>query len=446
MSKRAAPGDEQPYKTVTLEYAALVRGDDLSAKIEEAYGVDGLGILTVSGVPGLKEARNKLLPLASEVAALPDDVKTKYELPEAFYAVGWSHGREKLQGRPDYAKGSYYGNPLHNAPFSDPKVIKEFPAFAAPNKWPDEVPNLEDAFMSAGQLMHRVMARPPTPSLTKPSPAPIPPPPPRAPCREPLPRRAQVGCLVAAQCDRYVRGQCKTYAPTKLADVLRDSKCCKARLLHYFPVAEGTPPPTDEAEAFSNWCGWHNDHGSLTGLMPAMFFDHRPNAAAAEDSTASDGASRRTRARSNAPAPAASPAGTPTPLAKSPDAAAGLYVRGRKGQLVKVGLPSDHLGFQIGETAQVHSGGYLQATPHAVRGCSVPGVSRATYAVFMEPEWDYPMQAPEGVDPDHTQSSGASNFLPQGVPPLRSRWGTKDCPFTTCDFGAFTQTTLEAYH
>jgi hypothetical protein len=34
--------------------------------------------------------------------------------------VGWSHGNEKLQGdRPDWAKGSYYGNPLVDAPSDD---------------------------------------------------------------------------------------------------------------------------------------------------------------------------------------------------------------------------------------------------------------------------------------------------------------------------------------
>ena len=81
-----------------------------------------------------------------------------------------------------------------------------------------------------------------------------------------------------------------------------------------------------------------------------------------------------------------------------------------------------------------------------MRGCAVPCVSRATFAVFMEPEWGYPMQAPEGVAPDQTQSSGSAKFLPKGVPPLRTRWGTPDCPFTTCDFGAFTATTLAKYH
>jgi len=43
------------------------------------------------------------------------------------------------------------------------------------------------------------------------------------------------------------------------------------------------------------------------------------------------------------------------------------------------------------ETSQIHTGGILQATPHAVRGCDpalegCKGVSREAFAVFMEPE------------------------------------------------------------
>ena len=58
---------EQQLTPVTLDYAALERGDDLSAKIEEAFGIDGLGILTVSGVPGLQAARSKLAVLLRRV-------------------------------------------------------------------------------------------------------------------------------------------------------------------------------------------------------------------------------------------------------------------------------------------------------------------------------------------------------------------------------------------
>ena len=59
------------------------------------------------------------------------------------------------------------------------------------------------------------------------------------------------------------------------------------------------------------------------------------------------------------------------------------------------GVPQDYLLFQMGETAQIHSGGYLRATPHAVRGCSTPGVSRSTMAVFLEPHHAFDMVMPQ---------------------------------------------------
>lgn len=123
-----------------------------------------------------------------------------------------------------------------------------------------------------------------------------------------------VGSLLAHQCDAYVHKMEPTYTPGKLHKIITESKCCKARLLHYFAMERSAGdiaiphPPLDQvactgervatsdhvhvcprvvgldgAEAkesaedqdslFSDWCGWHNDHGSLTGLVPAMYID-----------------------------------------------------------------------------------------------------------------------------------------------------------------------------
>ena len=95
--------------------------------------------------------------------------------------------------------------------------------------------------------------------------------------------------------------------------------------------------------------------GSLTGLIPAMYLDLHGNEV------------------------------------ECPDESAGLYIKSRNGDLKHVQLPINSIAFQIGETAQIHTGGILQATPHAVRGCSGIGgkssvVSRESFAVFMEPE------------------------------------------------------------
>ena len=137
-----------------LDYNDLLNGKDCSDQIERAYGEDGCGILTVKNVPGLIEARKSLLPLAKDFASLDEATKLKYENQESFYSFGWSHGKEKLQGKPDVSKGSYYANPQYDEPTTDAELIKKYPAFVHPNIWPrEDLPQLEPAFKTLGQLI-----------------------------------------------------------------------------------------------------------------------------------------------------------------------------------------------------------------------------------------------------------------------------------------------------
>lgn len=361
-------------EVVILDYHDLVERKDLSHEIEKAFGKDGIGLLTVKNVPEMSRLRENLLPLARRFAMLDDAVKEKYVDEKSYYSFGWSHGKEKLQGKPDSSKGSYYANPLVDTVTDDAAIIAKYPDFATPNIWPTkDLPEMEDAFKKMGQ------------------------------------RVCDVGVLVAHQCDRYVQKCHTSYSPGKMERIMATSTCAKARLLHYFARTKEECDAIDAKQskgddAFSDWCGWHNDHGSLTGLLPAMFIDEH---------------------------------GMQTTNA-DPDA--GLYIRNRKGELVKAGFPADHIAFQIGECSQVHTGGALQATPHAVRGANLPGVSRETFAVFMEPMWDEPMDTPEGVTKTDAQSQEAAKALPEGVPALSTRWET------TQNFGAFTKSTLSAYY
>jgi hypothetical protein len=58
----------QPQKkVVTLRYEDLIAGKDLTDEIFEAYGPDGLGALTISGIPGFVQQREELLPLGHSV-------------------------------------------------------------------------------------------------------------------------------------------------------------------------------------------------------------------------------------------------------------------------------------------------------------------------------------------------------------------------------------------
>jgi isopenicillin N synthase-like dioxygenase len=357
---------------VVLDYADVSNPEkDLSDLIHKAYGYEGLGLLAVAGVPEYMKERQELLPLAQQFATLPDDIKAKYEHADSLWSFGWSHGKEKLEGKPDYSKGSYYGNPQYDVPFEDDDIIKAYPAFAHPNIWPEEMPQLAPAFKHLGQ------------------------------------RIVGVGSELATHIDKLVAAVDPTYPAQRLKRTIDTSRVCKARLLYYFPPADAGDEGVGTSDSVSNWCGWHNDHGSLTGLCNAMFLDRDGNEV------------------------------------PCPDPDAGLFIRSRQGDIVKVNMPPGTMAFQIGETAQIHSGGVLQATPHSVGAAASPEaahIGRATYAVFMEPEWDEPMAVPDGADQNNVLRGAKGELLPPSVPPLASRWNNEQT------FGQFTDSTLNAYY
>jgi hypothetical protein len=70
-------------------------------------------------VPGIHSARASLLPLAAELANLRPEILKELEHPASRYSVGWSRGKEQLNGKtPDLYKGSFYANPLMDHPSS----------------------------------------------------------------------------------------------------------------------------------------------------------------------------------------------------------------------------------------------------------------------------------------------------------------------------------------
>ena len=222
-----------------------------------------------------------------------------------------------------------------------------------------------------------------------------------------------VGGLVASATDAYVasvlpRGVSPPYG---LAELLSSRTQHKARLLYYFPLPSpptGAAPPTPSDDDMSSWCGWHLDHGSLTALAPAVYFDGEGN------------------------------------LIPCPDPAAGLYIKASNGEVVRVEAPPGSLAFQIGETAQLHSGGVLRATPHCVRGPAVSGVSRATLALFMQPGWGDSMAAPAALGEAERAAlmeGAAGRHLPPGVPSLASRWAGAEQTF-----GEFNDVTARSYY
>lgn len=390
------------------------------------------------GVPTYTEKRNALLPLARSLARLPAADLAAMENAESFYSVGWSHGREKFQGKPDVAKGSFYANPLFDRVTDDEALTRKYLPMLAPNIWPGRtLPQLQVAFKALGQLLVRTgvlvaracdslvarrladrgvhikpsddldVYRDGYTSFGNPSGSALAGVPPAGSALA-----GDVGKWMSTPWPLMRTGNYHGGGPrVRLERVIRESRVPKGRLLYYFPLSDSEAAHAaksnrafDGAEEDS-WCGWHNDHGSLTGLCSAMFIDEVTGQEIA-----------------------------------CPDPTAGLYARRRDGQVQRVVLPRDCMGFQIGESAQIHSGGILQATPHAVRAVARPGIARAQLAVFMEPEWDWPMMPPRGIDPQAVLRDARGRVLPKGVPQLEARWSPSD------DFDKFSIKTLSSYY
>ena len=82
----------------------------------------------------------------------------------------------------------------------------------------------------------------------------------------------------------------------------------------------------------------------------------------------------------------------------SPPSTAGLYIRTRGGDVVKVSIPKDCLAFQTGEALEIATNGHLLATPHCVAagGAASLGqdvISRESFALFMNPNTDQLLSA-----------------------------------------------------
>eukprot|EP00775_Hariotina_reticulata_P002002 gene2002-2324_t len=322
---------------VCIPYNRLIDPQtDVSKELWQGFGPDGLGVITVSGVPGYVERREALLPLADSFAKLPAAAKQACENEDSQYNVGWSHGKESLRnGIKDIHKGSFYANPLQDTYDVDDASARCFSTYYTPNIWPQQdLPQLEPAFKALGSLI------------------------------------ITVGLKLAAHCSRYVQhnlsaaqGQELTEQQQQQLDFvtqLSTSCCHKARLLHYFPFDRHHDQQQQAGLSDEDWCGWHLDHGALTGLCSAMYIKDGQEVAC-------------------------------------PDPSAGLYICDRSGQVVQARIPSGHIAYQMGQVMAIQSGGLLRATPHYVRAASAgePGISRNTFAVFMQPDLATELVAPD---------------------------------------------------
>ncbi|KAJ3357729.1 hypothetical protein GGF32_000879 [Allomyces javanicus] len=329
-----APIELNKDNVVVLDYKLLTDPNtNYADAIEVAYGSGPqcLGVLVVKNVPDLADKRLTLLELASKLGNLPKSVLAKAHDPATEW-VGWDHGTEIFNGKPDLAKGSFYANPRYDEPETDAEKLAKFPGMTRPNRWlPEDLPELEPAFKALAQLI------------------------------------MSVGTHVARQVDKYAtsRAIAEYPAPHYLETVVATSRTTKGRLLHYYPVS--TLPAAMQAAAdgaVDNLCGWHFDNGSLTGLTSALYVEEQLDPTTGE-----------LVALTHAPAPTD----------------AGLFIRTRGGETVRVGIPTDCLAFQIGEALELSTQGKLRATEHCVFGGKQTHLARNTLAVFCQPDLDAPV-------------------------------------------------------
>ncbi|EGD81582.1 hypothetical protein PTSG_02297 [Salpingoeca rosetta] len=350
-------------QVVQITYDDLRSGKDLSKQVKEAFDKDGMGLIAVTGLPDdyLDMCKN-VHSAVRAFANLPEEERKQFEVPP-FYQRGWDHGHELMKdGHPDLSKGSFYFNPGQDA-FEDvdAETAKKYPTFFGKNVFPKtQVPEFEPAVKRCSKFMQ------------------------------------EVGVMLASQCDKLFT-QPKTISegePGLCESIAKQLNRHACRGLYYFPTAEG-----DKVK--DGWCGWHNDHCLLTGLIPGQFFEE--------------------------------PAGN---ACESPDPDAGLYICTRSGQVVKPRPPKNAMLFQIGETAQILSGGALRATPHMVRPPRANGVARTTMPIFMQPGHELVLDMPANADDDALLCP----HLPEGVPTLASRYTPG------VSFGDFSNTTFAAYY
>jgi isopenicillin N synthase-like dioxygenase len=335
--------------------------------IANAFGPHGLGFLEVTDIPeDMVVLRRTVLEVAPQLAALPADELDAITLPETLYTIGWSHGKEQFQtnGPYDTAKGSFYVDPFR----------------PDRNVFPNSLPNarLQDPLLRMTHFM------------------------------------AKVGLWIAQLIDAYLENNTTTNNSNNnlVYQSLETCTNAKARLLYYFPPKEQqgssstttiptttTTTATTTTTSLDDWCGWHKDHGSLTALLPGMLFGDNvdPKAGLYIQTT------------------------TPQTNGKSGEEE---EEKEEKKENVHIQLPSTSLGFQLGETVELMSGGRLRATPHAVTAGTSTG-GRSSLAVFLQPEADQVLP----------QCPSSSSTVDES---LISRWRPT--------FGAFQQATTQAFH
>ena len=72
--------------------------------------------------------------------------------------------------------------------------------------------------------------------------------------------------MLAKQIDVLAKKKVPSYEKDHLTRIIQTGQNHVGRMMNYFPF-------DNRGDTEDDWCGWHNDHGSLTGLTSAMYID-----------------------------------------------------------------------------------------------------------------------------------------------------------------------------
>lgn len=349
---------------IIIDYEDLNSNKDLSSLILSAYGKDSIGVIGIKNIPNFQQMKMKTLPLMYDLINLPNDKLNQLEDANSMYNSGWSLGKEKMGDKPDFSKGSFYFNPLQDNPL--PEFREQFPWALPMNKWPEEN-DIKDF---------------------------------KTNCKEIGTEMRNIAVKLSYHIDKLISENNPNYEKNLFYNAMKDSIKAKARLLYYYPIQPNNNKCENENENNNcktkdrgdNWIAWHNDSGFLTCLAGEIYVNHKTKE-----------------------------------MIKNPEMdTAGLYVTDRQGNEIKVNIPDDIMGIQIGECLQIISGGLLVATPHCVRGCkNTPDVARISLPCFVDTFVTFPLSMPKNC----TRDDVFLNTVNQKVPPLSERWLTNGVTF-----------------
>ncbi|CAK9253714.1 unnamed protein product [Sphagnum jensenii] len=444
----------------------------LVAAIMEVLGPRGRGFVAVRGVPQFRELRDKLLPLAKEIALMPEaqlhsflrehglgaDVSLKHpDRPVSSFAA-------KLKFKDGFDLQTYKGKSCYcdNVRNTDDHCSELKLQSTMHDSDANSLKDVGSLFARLGVCM------------------------------------VEVGLLVARLCDygtfwSLSNQTTKHTVGVRLEQAIQESGTAKGRLIHYHSIQEkalltlsskakknrnSKKKPSNvkklgeivdgcnkEQELLSIlWQQWHCDYGILTVLTAPLFLKSMPSwHQVSMHSHSSSNCALNPIDISDFPPLTlmdAEPRVQETFKSVSQSncsqeedgqicvtSAVCTKLQEKKGSCPEVNsllldIPCAYcLVVQVGEAAQILSNGKLVARAHCVaRPTMAADVSRETMAVFLQPAWERPLMLPMWGAETALQAGGLSTDLETMIPPLTSRWRQGST------FAEFSQETTRQYY